>query len=151
MTGTPDTMIFWLATAARYLRERGNRKQIEVAARLGLDQSTIYRFEQGKTWPRNTDEVVAAYADELEIPDARDIWALGQKWWVENGQAPSIEHAEHDSLAGAVQELLTAPAGGAIPAPPAVLKPAAKASARKRGDRGGRGSGGAGSAQRRAS
>lgn len=95
-----DTMIYWLARAARELREGAEppRKQVHVAAALSIDQSTVYRFEQGESWPRQTDAVVAAYAEDLDIDDAREIWELALRMWKEHGEAPKLNELLERSL-----------------------------------------------------
>jgi transcriptional regulator with XRE-family HTH domain len=98
-----DTMIYWLARAARELREANDRKQVHVAAELSMDQSSIYRFETGESWPRHTDVVVAAYAADLDIEDPREIWELALRLWNEEGQAPTLPgllEAQADLRAG---------------------------------------------------
>jgi hypothetical protein len=62
------------AAAAEAARERRGRLQVHIAASLNRDQSTIYRFEEAKAWPRNPDLVIQAYADDRDI-SAADIWA----------------------------------------------------------------------------
>ncbi len=80
----PDTMLFWLARAARTAREAAGRKQIHVAATgVGRDQSTVNRFEKGTAWPRSADLMVKQYADDLEI-DEIDIWAEALRLWHEH-------------------------------------------------------------------
>lgn len=83
-------MIHWLAQAARQLREEAGRKQVHIAATMSIDQSTIYRFEQGNTWPKRADLVVAAYAEDLDISDPREIWELAMRLWREHGEAPTV-------------------------------------------------------------
>lgn len=68
-----DRMLAHLAEAARAAREAKGRLQVHIAASVGVNQVTILRFEQGKTWPRNPDRIIAAYADDLDI-DPREIW-----------------------------------------------------------------------------
>jgi hypothetical protein len=98
----PNTMLYWLANTARQLREDKDRKQVHIAAALSTDQSSIYRFEQGKTWTRDPDRLVAAYADDLDIEDPREIWELALRRWREEGSAPSLEGLTDESLAEAL-------------------------------------------------
>lgn len=77
-------MLIWLARAAVQAREGAQRKQVHVAASADRDQSSIYRFEQnakgdGK-WPRDTDRIVAAYADDLEMRPI-DLWQTALDMW----------------------------------------------------------------------
>lgn len=94
-----STMVYWLARAASELREEAGRKQVHIAATMSIDQSTIYRFEQGRIWPKRADLVVAAYAEDLEIDDARAIWRRALEMWEAQGEAPTvIELMEAPSL-----------------------------------------------------
>lgn len=74
------TMVYWLAVAAKELREIAGRKQVHIAASMDKDQSTVYRFEQGGTVPRDLDIFVAAYADDLEIKPSQ-IWERALELW----------------------------------------------------------------------
>lgn len=84
-------MLYWLATAAKQLREEAGRKQVHIAASLSTDQSSIYRFERTDTWTRDPDLLIAAYADDLDIEDPREIWELALTMWREQGAIPSLE------------------------------------------------------------
>jgi hypothetical protein len=75
-----DAMLPWLATAAKQLREAAERKTVHVAASLDVDQSTIFRFEEGETQPRDLDAVIGAYADDLDIDPMR-IWEMAMEMW----------------------------------------------------------------------
>lgn len=76
-------MLYWLAQAAKQAREAAGRKQVHVAASANKDQSSIYRFEAAQGWSRDTDLILAAYADDLDI-DPRDPnlerWREGGRW-----------------------------------------------------------------------
>lgn len=98
-------MLYWLATAAKQLREQHGRKQVHIAASRSTDQSSIYRFENADTWTRDPDLLIAAYADDLDIEDPREIWELALKMWREQGQAPSLESLsrEPETLADALE------------------------------------------------
>src|SRR4051794_28329213 len=78
-----DSMLFWLAQAAKSARESADRKQVHVAAGADVDQSTIWRFEQAGAWPRDADRVVAAYADDLEV-DNIALWEEALRLWREH-------------------------------------------------------------------
>lgn len=112
-------MIYWLAQAAKELRLQTTptTKQVEIAATVGgIDQSTIYRFEQGQAWPRQTDIVIAAYAEELGL-DGRDIWELALTLWREHGDAPVVPRSQRqavdpaDAIEAARQAFARAPTG----------------------------------------
>lgn len=94
-------MLYWLARAAKELREEAGRKQVHIAATMSIDQSSIYRFEQGNAWPRQTDLVVAAYAEDLEIADARDIWRRALDLWDAEGEAPTVAQLSGATLRSA--------------------------------------------------
>jgi transcriptional regulator with XRE-family HTH domain len=115
-----NTMIHWLATAAKRLREEQRRKQVHIAAALSIDQSSVYRFEAGNNWPRDPDAMIAAYAEDLDIDDPREIWEMALELWCTEGEAPDVK------------ELLRPGAGDRVAAP---LEEAAQES---RGARGGR-------------
>lgn len=82
LAAVPDenSMLFWLARAAASVRTGMDRKQVHVAASLNKDQSTIARFEKGLAWPRDPDQVVDAYADDLEI-DSIALWEEALRMW----------------------------------------------------------------------
>jgi hypothetical protein len=89
--GMADHMIRWLAQAAQEARLEAGRLEVHVAAALNRDQSTINRFEQGKAWPRNPDETIQAYADDLGV-DPRQIWTRAIELWI-SAEKPSADHA----------------------------------------------------------
>lgn len=76
-------MIFWLARAAKEIRDQQERKQVHIAAAIDVDQSTVNRFEQGENWPRDPDLLVRGYAEDLDI-DPQDLWAEALKMWRES-------------------------------------------------------------------
>ena len=67
-------MIKALAAAAKEAREAADpkRKIIHIAVVADVDPSTIWRFERGH-WPRNADDIIAAYAAELGL-DPLELW-----------------------------------------------------------------------------
>jgi hypothetical protein len=75
-----DEMLPWLAQAAKALRRAGGRKTVNIGSSLGMSESTISRFENAKGWPERPDQMVAAYADDLDV-DAIDIWARALELW----------------------------------------------------------------------
>lgn len=111
------TMLYWLAIAAKELRERAGRKQVHIAASMSKDQSTVYRFEQGGSVPRDLDVFIAAYADDLEINPSQ-IWERALELWKQDGQEATVE------------ELITARGEGALvplPQPGRALRPQGQA------------------------
>lgn len=84
-----DTMIHWLALAAKQAREAAGRKQVHVAAAMDKNQSTVYRFEQGLSWPRDTELFVAAYAEDLDL-DPLFLWESALELWRTRGARPNV-------------------------------------------------------------
>lgn len=84
-------MIYWLALVASQLREERDVSRQDVASRFRVDPSTIYRFESGRGWPRDTDVMVAAYAKALGIDDARDIWKIALDMYLTHGTPPTLD------------------------------------------------------------
>src|SRR5215831_13213490 len=70
------TMTYWLAVAAKEVRQRARRKPVHVAARLDRDQNTIYRFESHVVLPHKLDMFIAAYAEECGVRPT-EIWRRG--------------------------------------------------------------------------
>ncbi len=69
-----------LGATCRDARQAAGLRQIDIAVRAGVAETTIGRFERGARWAWNTDTIVAAYAQELRVkPD--DLWrsALGRR------------------------------------------------------------------------
>jgi transcriptional regulator with XRE-family HTH domain len=79
-------MLPWIGAAARAAREARARKQVHIAATLGVDQGTIGRFEGGRAWPRDPDKVVAAYAEDLDM-DPLEIWEAAVAEWAAGRKA----------------------------------------------------------------
>lgn len=91
-----DTMRYWLARTLRQTREsRGvSRDAIRmlVPGRDGnpMDISTLSRFENGQTWPREIDALVPAYALLCGIEDPRELWKQALADWLAKGAAPTV-------------------------------------------------------------
>lgn len=109
------TMLYWLATAAKELRETAGRKQVHIAASMSKDQSTVYRFEQGGSVPRDLDLFIAAYADDLDIK-ASQIWERALQMWKDSGEEATI-----DELMQAEDAVVP------LPQPGSALRPRGKA------------------------
>ena len=62
---------------------RRNVVQVKIAAAIEVNQATIARFEDGIAWPRRPEEVLMAYASELDI-DVRLLWLHAFVLWLEN-------------------------------------------------------------------
>ena len=108
---SPDAMLYWLAAAAKELREAAGRKQVHIAAEADRDQSTIYRFESAEGWPRITDRIVAAYAADLDITPL-DIWQLALQRWSEHQAKSPTELAAWEAQRTAQRTRGRRPANG---------------------------------------
>lgn len=84
-----DTMLYWLARAAKDAREAAGRKQVHVGAEVNRDQSAIYRFEQANAWPRNPDLILAGYAQDLDISPL-DLWQRALDMWRDSGEVATV-------------------------------------------------------------
>lgn len=94
-----DQMVKWLGEAARDCREAAGLRRIQIASQAGLHTDvTVKRFEEGRTWPRNIDQLLATYAetcsalenDECWVKgDPRNIWQRALDNWRANDEAPS--------------------------------------------------------------
>lgn len=73
-------MAYWLGRAARDLREREGATMLDIATRAGVSESVVSRFEAGAGWRRRTDEIVAAYAHELDVTP-QDVWEAALDAW----------------------------------------------------------------------
>ena len=69
----PRPLLPWLGRACRQAREDRNVVQVRIAAAIEVNQATIARFEEGIAWPRRPEEVLMAYASELDM-DVRLLW-----------------------------------------------------------------------------
>lgn len=92
-----NTMSYWLAVAAKQLREAAERKQVHIAAGADVDQSTVWRFEKQKTFPRDINAVVDAYAEDLDTQPI-EIWAHALELW-RASQLADAEALEQDEEA----------------------------------------------------
>lgn len=62
-----------LGGACRALRVQRGLSALDIATAAQVNESTISRFERGDGWRRETDRIVAAYAELLEVP-ADELW-----------------------------------------------------------------------------
>ena len=69
----PRPFLPWVGRACRQAREDRNIVQVKIAAAIEVNQATIARFEDGSAWPRRPEEVLMAYASELDM----DVRLLG--------------------------------------------------------------------------
>jgi hypothetical protein len=87
----------WLALACRSIRETTDTKLTQVAARADKDQSAIYRFESGSSYPRDIENVVTAYAEACGLNQPHLLWADALRLW---GQAEGVEGDLHAAAMG---------------------------------------------------
>ena len=90
---TPRPFLPWLGRACRQAREERGVVQVQIAAALRVNQATIARFEDGTAWPRRPEEVLMAYASELEI-DVRLLWLHAFVLWLEHEPVLDAESQE---------------------------------------------------------
>lgn len=139
MASEPDQMLHWLVHVTKRLRELQGKRAPDVGFWAG-DPSSVYRFEQGKGWPRDPDRMVNAYAKELGIADSREIWRLALDLWNEQGAAPDLElltpsapqtQLGPEELLEAARREFGQALGDDRPAPPAERRKPARKSASK--------------------
>ena len=65
-------------------------------------QATIARFEDGSAWPRKPEEVLMAYASELDI-DMRLLWVQALVLWFEN--EPVLDSESQERIRAALKRL----------------------------------------------
>lgn len=123
-------MIYWLAQAAKELREAADRKHVHIAASMSKDQSTVYRFEAAAGWPRDTDVFIAAYADDLDITPLQ-IWERALKLWKEHGEQANVAELMERQKEKRAKKVR--PGEAAVPPPlhPEVLTPSKTAESPK--------------------
>lgn len=88
-------MRYWIS---RVLREAREGKASREAVRLlipnntggFIDSSTLSRFEAGKTWPRELDLIVPAYAAVTGYEDPRKLWELAVRRYLLEGAVPQL-------------------------------------------------------------
>jgi len=94
----------WLGRASRLAREEKGVKQVKIAAAIEMNQATIARFEDGAAWPKRPEQVLMAYADELEI-DVRLLWVHAFVLWLEN--EPVLDKESQKRIRAALTRLGT--------------------------------------------
>src|SRR5262245_52601654 len=98
----PRPLLPWLGRACRQAREEHNVKQVRIAAAIDVNQATIARFEEGVAWPRNPEEVLMAYANELFM-DVRLLWVHAFVLWIEN--EPVLDKESKEQIRAALKRL----------------------------------------------
>ncbi len=97
-------MLPWLGRACRQAREEKNVVQVKIAAAIEVNQTTIARFEDGVAWPKRPEEVLMAYASELNI-DVRLLWLHAFVLWFEN--EPVLDEGSQADIRAALGRLRT--------------------------------------------
>ena len=92
----------WLGRACREAREDKNVVQVKIAAAIEVNQATIARFEDGSAWPRRPEEVLMAYASELDM-DVRLFWLHAFVLWLEND--PVLDKESQEQIRAALKRL----------------------------------------------
>jgi transcriptional regulator with XRE-family HTH domain len=91
------TLHYWLTVVLEREREAKNIKFRHISSLLDVEPSTVSRFEDRETWPKNVDQYLAAYAEQLGVADPRDFYVRAIKLWRLEGQAPVVENAGDDA------------------------------------------------------
>ena len=94
-------------TPARYAYPRQAREergvvQVKIAAAIEVNQATIARFEDGIAWPRQPEEVLMAYASELDM-DVRLLWLHAFVPWLEH--EPVLDKESQEQIRVALKRL----------------------------------------------
>ncbi len=98
----PRPLLPWLGRACRQAREERGVVQVRIAAAIEVNQATIARFEEGSAWPRRPEEVLMAYASELDM-DVRLIWIHAFVLWFEH--EPVLEQESQEQIRAALERL----------------------------------------------
>jgi hypothetical protein len=97
----PRPLLPWLGRASPGARGEGV-KQVKIAAAIEVNQATIARFEDGLAWPRQPEEVLMAYASELDM-DVRLLWLHAFVLWLEND--PVLDKESQEQIRVALKRL----------------------------------------------
>ena len=92
----------WLGRACRQAREERHVVQVRIAAVIEVNQATIARFEDGSAWPRKPEEVLMAYASELDM-DVRLLWVHAFVLWLEH--EPVLDTESQERIRAALKRL----------------------------------------------
>ena len=92
----------WLGRACRQAREDRGVVQVKIAAAIEVNQATIARFEDGTAWPRRPEDVLMAYASELEM-DVRLLWVHAFVLWLEH--EPVLDKESQGQIRAALKRL----------------------------------------------
>ena len=75
---------------------------MRIAAAIEVNQATIARFEDGSAWPRKPEDVLMAYASELEM-DVRLLWVHAFVLWLEH--EPVLDSESQERIRAALERL----------------------------------------------
>ena len=92
----------WLGRACRLAREERGVVQVRIAAAIEVNQATIARFEDGSAWPRRPEEVLMAYATELDM-DMRLLWVQALVLWFEH--EPVLDKDSQEQIRAGLKRL----------------------------------------------
>jgi DNA-binding XRE family transcriptional regulator len=98
----PRPFLPWLGRACRQAREERKIVQVKIAAAIEVNQATIARFEDGVAWPKRPEELLMAYASELNI-DVRMLWVHAFVLWLEN--EPVLHEESKEGIRSALKRL----------------------------------------------
>lgn len=92
MTSPPvgQTLRYWLATTMRQAREDAGVTMSEIAGTLKVSESTVSRFEKALSWPYQIDSYLAAYAEFVDVDDAREFYEKALRRWRKEGERPTL-------------------------------------------------------------
>ena len=99
----PRPFLPWLGRACRQAREERKIVQVKIAAAIEVNQATIARFEDGVAWPKRPEELLMAYASELNI-DVRMLWIHAFVLWLEN--EPVLDEGSQEEIRAALSRLV---------------------------------------------
>jgi transcriptional regulator with XRE-family HTH domain len=98
----PRPFLPWLGRACRQAREEKNVIQVKIAAAMEVNQATVARFEEGAAWPKRPEEVLMAYAGELNM-DVRLLWLHAFVLWLEN--EPVLDQESQEEIRAALRRI----------------------------------------------
>ncbi|MET0127037.1 MAG: helix-turn-helix transcriptional regulator, partial [Solirubrobacterales bacterium] len=98
----PRPFLPWLGRACRQARQERDVIQVKIAAAIEVNQATIARFEDGSAWPRRPEQVLMAYATELDI-DMRLLWVQALVMWFEH--EPVLDEESQEQIRAALERL----------------------------------------------
>jgi hypothetical protein len=110
--------LYWLAEAAKQLREHAGVRPETVASIMDVGIHRIDRFEKAENWPRDAERLLAAYAQAVGIPDARDIYQRALDLWYEHGTSPLLSAKDDATRRGGAPGDLPPLRARAEPLPP---------------------------------